>query len=602
MIISFGPFFGMMPKIAPHLLPQNAAQQALNCQLERGLLESFFNAPVEATPAKVGVKQSIHLFAGAFWFHWLTPVSVVRGAVAGDTHERTFFTGDGPPQVTDATIATSGGDLYPMNSWMLGLPAPISPPMPEPVTQTGSITGITQANPAVITSDDHGLLTGHRVRLTVTGMTELNLWEGPITRLDANQFSIAEDSSGYGVFTGGSWLRTYADSAVAERMYVCTYVTAAGEEGPPSGPSPVVTVGDGQTVNLTMIPGPPAGNYNVNRVRFYRTSSGQFLFVGEVAAGNTTAVDAVSELALGEALPSRGWIAPPEDLHGTIALPNGGMAGISGNQVCMCVPYQYHAWPITNRRAFNDPPQALAAFGSSLLVATTGEPHVMTGQDPASMYSEKLELAYPCIGPRGMADLGYAALYPSTEGLVMVGVGVARLATEEIWTKEQWMSYNPSTLYGIGHNGKYFGFYDTGTEQAGFIFDPQRKDLVKLNMYATAGYSDPASGNLYLMVDDDIVVWNAGTIRLTKTWISPPREAPRPVNPGVAKVKCDTFPVTFSLYADEVLVHIRTVTNNAPFRLPGGYLAERFTVVISGTGTVRQVHVAETMDDIKAVA
>jgi hypothetical protein len=75
------------------------------------------------------VVKAIHRFASNFWFHWTADVNAVRGPVAGDTQERTYFTGDGVPKVTDASIATSGGGTdYPNVSYTLGVPAPGTTP------------------------------------------------------------------------------------------------------------------------------------------------------------------------------------------------------------------------------------------------------------------------------------------------------------------------------------------------------------------------------------------------------------------------------------------------------------------------------------------
>lgn len=59
------------------------------------------------------------------FFHWLTDVDVARSHIGQETNERTVFTGDGAPKVTDSTLATGGTD-YPVNDYDLGLPAPIN--------------------------------------------------------------------------------------------------------------------------------------------------------------------------------------------------------------------------------------------------------------------------------------------------------------------------------------------------------------------------------------------------------------------------------------------------------------------------------------------
>jgi hypothetical protein len=58
-----------------------------------------------------------------YWLSWPTRVHAVRGFDADDTTERTFFTGDGAPKVTDNIMATASAP-YPTASRPLGIPAP----------------------------------------------------------------------------------------------------------------------------------------------------------------------------------------------------------------------------------------------------------------------------------------------------------------------------------------------------------------------------------------------------------------------------------------------------------------------------------------------
>ena len=65
------------------------------------------------------------------------------------------------------------------------------------------ITGITKANPGVVTAPYHGLSDGDEVYLTgIEGMTELNGRTFTVNVLTANTFDIGIDTSGYGTFTG----------------------------------------------------------------------------------------------------------------------------------------------------------------------------------------------------------------------------------------------------------------------------------------------------------------------------------------------------------------------------------------------------------------
>lgn len=68
-----------------------------------------------------------------------------------------------------------------------------------------AITGITKANPAVVTSAAHGLEDGDVVYITgVVGMTEVNAQAFIVNVLNANTFELfGIDSTGYGTYTSG---------------------------------------------------------------------------------------------------------------------------------------------------------------------------------------------------------------------------------------------------------------------------------------------------------------------------------------------------------------------------------------------------------------
>jgi hypothetical protein len=71
---------------------------------------------------------------------------------------------------------------------------------------TKAITGITKANPAVVTCPGHGFPSGTTVYITgVAGMTQINNLYYDATVVDANKFSIGVDTSGvgYSAYTSG---------------------------------------------------------------------------------------------------------------------------------------------------------------------------------------------------------------------------------------------------------------------------------------------------------------------------------------------------------------------------------------------------------------
>lgn len=76
-------------------------------------------------------------------------------------------------------------------------------------SSSGTITNITQANPAVVTSVGHGLSTGNLVTISdVLGMVEINGLTSAITVIDDDTFSLNTiDSTAFTAYTsGGTWV------------------------------------------------------------------------------------------------------------------------------------------------------------------------------------------------------------------------------------------------------------------------------------------------------------------------------------------------------------------------------------------------------------
>lgn len=123
-------FDGLYPIIGKESLPNEAAQVAVNCRLEGADLESWKGgldilALTSTNPVKTIYRYNIGSPSEtAFWFQWDTDVNVVKGPIAGDTEERTYWTGDGAyPKKTRSDIATTAPP-YPANHFRLGIPRP----------------------------------------------------------------------------------------------------------------------------------------------------------------------------------------------------------------------------------------------------------------------------------------------------------------------------------------------------------------------------------------------------------------------------------------------------------------------------------------------
>lgn len=76
------------------------------------------------------------------------------------------------------------------------------------------------------------------------------------------------------------------------------------------------------------------------------------------------------------------------------------------------------------------------------------------------------------------------------------------------------------------------------------------------------------------------------------------RLVPDPVYPKVLPVAGEDYDVIFRLYSEGVLKHTQTVVNDEPFRLPGGYLSNIYSVEIESALPVNRVSVAENIFEL----
>jgi len=94
------------------------------------------------------------------------------------------------------------------------LPAPPTFEPDSPFAPAWPLTGLSQANPAVVTSANHGLVTGDRVQIAgVAGMTQVNGQIYRVTVINSSSFSLGSDdplatsttidSTGFGAYTNG---------------------------------------------------------------------------------------------------------------------------------------------------------------------------------------------------------------------------------------------------------------------------------------------------------------------------------------------------------------------------------------------------------------
>lgn len=511
MKLTWTKFTGIRPQADDRLLPDGNAQVAQNVNTERGGLRPYAGTRLVTSLTKNNV-QTIYRFGQAldsetqYWFHWNTDVDVVKGPIADDTNERTYWTGDGAPRYTMTNIGTTGSNL-PSSSRPLGIPAPSTAPLADAY--------------------------------------------GPIPMEENEEGEMVP-----------------ADVGSEFRVYIYTFVSDVGEESAPSAPVTVqILVGQGARIHGMLT---TAGNGSIiGTKRIYRAQRGVYLFVAEVSAATTEYIDQLPSDALGEVCPSINWDTPPAGLTALTGGPNGIVAGVDGYTVRFCEPFRPHAWPMDYQQTMNYPCVGLGQFGQSYVVLTTGLPYVISGVHPANMAVSTARFYQPCMSKRSIVSIGSDVIWASPDGLVSVGESGERILTGGLFTPKQWRDrIKPETLIGAWHEDWYIGSYDPGTGRQAFMFEPTKFEWVDLpDLAITAMYRDTVADALYVCIDDDIHKFRDGA-PLSFTWKS--QEVVSQLTDFVVARVTGSYPVTFKLYKDLNLVMTKTVNQDEPFKLPAG--------------------------------
>lgn len=478
----------------------------------------------------------------------------------------------------------------------------------------------------LVTSAAHNLVKGGAVSIAAVVGAEalngigLNILDVP----NANTFWVDRDAKGQTYVSGGTWTEVFNAGETQDTAYVLTFLCTLGAitfEGPPSDASNIIARGETERVNLTALAtaAPVDGNtYQVTGKRLYRTNANSdglnavYQFVAEIPLANTTFTDSLRSFELGEELPSKDWVRPPADMTGIVSVTNGVLAGFSKNIVCFCEPYQPHAWPLKYQLALDAQVVALCAVGNATAVLTRGRPAMVYGTTPGQMRVERSQVANPCLSAQSVADMGYGVVYASDNGLVLMSGSGEKNITSGLFTKGEWQSYNPATIIGSAYDDRYVGFYtkDDGSK-GGFVLDPQNElqSWALLDFGADAVWTDPETGDFYVLIDEYIARFNAHpTDVYFYLWRSKRFGTPLSGNFSHAKLIADAYPIDFTAYGNTdprfpdqlVQLYSKTVTNGLAFPMPAGFRCTAFEFEFRGRGDgkLKNFVVASSLDEL----
>ena len=535
MLIGNRTFTGLLPKLSPDLLPDNAAQVATNVKFSSGALDAWKGLTTILTLSSIQPVLTVYRYGQTstsetqFWFEFTTDVNVVRGPVVTDTEERTYWTDGTYPKKTRSNIATTAAP-YPSNSYRMGIPAPATAPT---ATVTGTPTN--GADPST---------TSVYVATYVTAWDEESA-PGPASNLV-------------------TWQPGQAVSVTIPAALAGAY-----------------------NVNRVRL-------YRSNT----GTSRTSFQYVTEVAIGTPTYSDSKTGSQLGEAASTFDWDPPPDTMIGLTDMGNGILAGFTGNTLCFSEPGVPYAWPVKYQLAFDAPIVGIGAFAQSLFVGTTRGAHIVTGVDPANMTSEQLNKAQSCSSKRSVLEMMGGVVWAAPDGLFHVSASGTVNLTENLISRDQWQAYVPSSMSCYEIDGRCYVTYNTGSVTGTLIFgfgaDPT---MATSDVYFTAAYQEKQRDSLYVVQSNVLKKWDSGTA-LSAQWRSKEHWFPSSMCFSCARVEAESYPVTFKLFADGAqLGSDITVSNKYPFRLPAGR-AYKISYQVNYTGRVNAVLLATSMPEL----
>jgi hypothetical protein len=308
--------------------------------------------------------------------------------------------------------------------------------------------------------------------------------------------------------TGGGavwqmWGDLLGASVYTARAYVYTWVTAYGEEGPPSLPSVVNGWSNATwTVSLfTPLLTDMGVNRNIATTRIYRSitnlsGQGTYFLVAEIPVAQATYVDTIDDATVGlnQQLVSLYWFEPPADLQGFVTFPNGIAIGWRANEVWFSEAYRPHAWPPGYVLTTEFPIVGIGVCGQSIVVCTQGSPYVITGVNPSAMSMMKINLPEPCLHRGSIVSTDTTVLYISQNGLIQISQSGAGGNVTEGWiTRERWQALTPQKfIRAIKHATSYFAFgtvfgSDNSVAQQGFTIELSPQDQTSFTIWPQPG-------------------------------------------------------------------------------------------------------------------
>ncbi|PSV11654.1 hypothetical protein C0W59_19160 [Photobacterium kishitanii] len=398
MLIDIPLMRGEVPRLKPHLLPNEAAVIAKDCCFENGIIRPLFNDLAIATlPIEA---KTLFKYTDDHWFVWNKRIEAIHNPMAQDKWQRVYFSGENKPKVTAQDIAI--GVVSPAASYDLGVPAPSSAPV---INRIDSSTGSEPEEGQPDIFDDE---TRFYIQTFVTRFGEEGAPSKPSTEL-------LVEKPGSTVYVGLSRLNTNTNNITHTRLYR-TVTSSVGAE---------------------------------------------YMLVAELPIAQVEYADSAKTLNA-PIVETWDYDVPDEKMRGLCVMANGICAGFAGNEVMFSEAFLPYVWPKQYRGTTEHQIVGIAAIGTSLVVVTKGYPYIFGGVTPSAINGTKIGSEQACVSKESIVVVNGTVIYASPDGLIAIGSDGAITITDQLMTRRQWQTKIPHTIKAWGSEGMYIALYEGG--------------------------------------------------------------------------------------------------------------------------------------------
>lgn len=573
MLVNFNVFKGQNFATPNHMLPIELGQTAYNMYIEDGRFVPMYCTKAQSSSTTFnGNEETIYLHRNintneSKWFTSTYWTPVVRHPNGADIQQRIYFIENGRPKYKRYS-----------DSYVYDLLLPAVNPQEQLgvyLSSTGTI----------------------RRFLAYTLVTEYG---------DESALSLVEN--GYGDYSYGNYL--------ISNLALDTSLTITWN------PSSII---------------PTGGNYNnkITKIRFYMTptevTTDGYRFIGEssISTAAMTIHDAGSDTPLLEALNSpvkvtydffdstNPCISVSKTMFGSIVIAD-------KSNIYVSDIYQPSSFSGTNVYSVDSEVKGVYPFGSSIAVFTSTVPSIFTGNAPDTLTVEKAEQARAVSNIKCVVNTDDYIVFPTDEGIYVLGTGVYKLATDGVITKRNWedLTNKGSYLLSATHyKDQYILLLTTGKA---YIFDFLRgffsetnfanpdytqigdcvpdKNILRVSYYDSIDqelYGVPTKGSSF----STIYVYEGSDNQRTGLFKSKRFIVNKPFSMKYLRVLADDFTdanISISIYYNGDLFQTVNITSDKIYKLQSQFTKE-MEVEISSNVTLRNVIISDNIKEIQAI-